>query len=80
MEILNAKYGDGARSRNVTSILRRYVHNNRTIAMPFSNYTEAFGDPAPNRPKHLVIQYRINGRDGQVSLRENSPIVLPSPR
>jgi hypothetical protein len=51
------------------------------IALPSPNYNEAFGgDPAPNVPKQLRIQYRINGKAGQVSLPENSPIDLPAPK
>jgi hypothetical protein len=64
----------------VTAILKRHVRNFPLIVLPSPSYnTSLGGDPAPGIVKQLKIQYRINGKEGQVSFQENAPIVLPVP-
>ena len=81
LEILRAEYGEGARMKDVTAIVRRHVGNYRVIFLPSPSFNEAFGgDPAPGAVKHLKVRYRINGKEGEVSLNENVTVVLPLPR
>lgn len=81
VEILRAEYGIGKQYRDVTEMLRRQVHDFPVIALPAAGYNAAFGgDPAQGVPKELKIQYRINGKPGEVSLPENATIVLPVPK
>ena len=80
VEIVRAEYGAGKKVRDVTDILRKHAGNFPVIALPGASYnTSLGGDPAPNTPKELKIQYRINGKPGEVTLRENATIVLPMP-
>jgi hypothetical protein len=51
------------------------------VVLASPNYNEAFGgDPAPNVPKQLKIQYKIDGKPGEVTLSENATILLPMPK
>ncbi len=80
VEIVHAEYGAGKKVRDVTDILRKHAGNFPVIALPGASYnTSLGGDPAPNTPKELKIQYRIDGKPGEVTLRENATIVLPMP-
>jgi HEAT repeat protein len=81
LEILKAEYGAGAPTKDVTAILRRHARNYRVIFLPSSSYNETFGgDPAPGASKHLKVRYRIDGKEGEVTLNENVTVVLPMPR
>ena len=81
LEILKAEYGEGAQTKDVTAILRSHARNYRVIFLPSASYNETFGgDPASGIVKHLKIRYRINGKEGEVSLNENATVVLPLPR
>ncbi|MFH1269284.1 MAG: PBS lyase, partial [Planctomycetota bacterium] len=81
VEILRAEYGVGTQHRDVTEILRRHVGDFPVIVLPGTSYNAGFGgDPAPGVHKELKIQYRINGKPGEVSLPENATIVLPVPK
>jgi HEAT repeat protein len=81
LEIIKAEFGAGATFRDVTAILRRHAGNYRVIFLPGATYNEALGgDPTPGIVKLLKIKYRINGREGETSLGENAPVVLPVPR
>ncbi len=81
LEILKAEYGEGAPMKDVTAVLRRYAGKYRVIFLLSSSYNEAFGgDPAPGSVKHLKVRYRINGKEGEVTLSENATVVLPMPR
>jgi hypothetical protein len=81
VEILRAEYGAGDKWKDVTEILRRHVGDFPVIALPSSSYNAGLGgDPLPRVPKELKIQYRINGKPGEVSLPENATIVLPVPK
>jgi HEAT repeat protein len=81
VEILKAEYGAGDKQRDVTDILRKQVRNLPFVSLPGANYNASFGgDPAPNQVKRLKIQYRINGRSGEATFRENAAIELPIPK
>ena len=81
LEIIKAEYGAGEKIKDVTATLRKYAKNYRIIFLPSASYNESFGgDPAPGIVKQLKIQYRIDGKEGEVSLNENATIVLPMPK
>ncbi len=81
VEIIKAEYGAGERFKDVTEVLRRRVRGFPLIALPSSRYNTSFGgDPAPGTPKQLKIQYRIDGKAGEVSFPENATILLPTPK
>ena len=81
LEIVKAEYGAGAKTKDVTAILRKYAKNYRILFLPGANYNESLGgDPAPGTAKQLKIQYRVNSKDGEISLNENAMIVLPMPK
>lgn len=81
LEILRAEYGAGDKIKDVTPILRKYAKNYRIIFLPKPSYNESLGgDPAPGIVKQLKINYRINGKAGEVTLGENATIILPMPR
>ena len=80
LEIIQAEYGAGEKTKDVTAMLRQYAKNYRIIFLPSASYNESFGgDPAQGTQKQLKIKYRIDGKAGEVSLNENSTIVLPVP-
>ena len=81
LEIIKAEYGVGTKIKDVTAILRKYAKNYRIIFLPSASYNESLGgDPAQGIVKQLKIQYRIDGKEGEVSLNENATIVLPIPK
>jgi HEAT repeat protein len=81
LEIIKAEFGAGAQTKDVTAILRRHAKNYRVVFLPGATYNESFGgDPAPGTIKQLKIKYRIDGKEGEVSLNENATVVLPMPR
>jgi HEAT repeat protein len=81
LEILQAEYGAGSQTKDVTAILRRYAKNYRLIFLPNTSYNKCFGgDPARGKVKQLKIKYRLDGKDAEVSLNENAPVVLPMPK
>ena len=81
LEIVKAEYGVGEKIKDVTAILRQHAKNYRIIFLPSASYNESFGgDPAQGIVKQLKIKYRIDGKDGEVSLNENATIVLPIPK
>ena len=81
VEIVKAEYGAGAQQKDVTETLRKQVRDFPVIVLASSSYNSSFGgDPASGVPKQLKIQYRINGKMGEISLPENATIVLPMPR
>lgn len=69
--------------RDVTAFLRQHLSGDAlsvTIAQPF---TEIGGDPSPGKGKHLIVDYRLNGRAFRLLLKEEYPVAftiqLPSP-
>jgi HEAT repeat protein len=81
IEILKATYGAGATQQDVTAAIKRLAHGSPAIELPYSTYNETFGgDPVPNTPKQLKIEYRLNDKPGEASFAENAAIVLPVPK
>jgi HEAT repeat protein len=81
LEIVKAEYGAGAKTKDVTAILRKYAKNYRILFLPDTSYNASFGgDPASGVVKQLKIRYRIDGKEAEVSLSENAMIVLPMPK
>jgi hypothetical protein len=81
IEIIKATYGAGDKQKDVTAILKKHVSDFPLIALPSNTYNSAFGgDPVPSVPKMLRIQYRMDGKEGQVELKENAAILLPVPK
>jgi len=81
LEIVKAEYGVGEKIKDVTDVLRKYAKNYRIIFLPSASYNQSFGgDPAQGVVKQLKIKYRIDGKEGEVSLNENATIVLPLPK
>jgi HEAT repeat protein len=81
LEIVKAEYGAGATQKDVTEVLRKHAGDLPLITLPEAGYNASFGgDPVPNTPKKLTIQYKINGKAGEISLAENVLILLPMPK
>ncbi|MCL4202878.1 MAG: HEAT repeat domain-containing protein [Pirellulaceae bacterium] len=81
LEIVKAEYGAGENMKDVTEILRKHAKGYRILFLPNASYNESFGgDPAQGIVKQLKIQYRIDGKEAEVSLSENAMIVLPLPK
>ena len=81
LEIIKAEYGSGATQKDVTEVLQKQAADTPLITLTSANYNECFGgDPAPNSPKQLKIQYKINDKLADVSLPENALIILPMPK
>ena len=80
LDIVKAQYGAGDRFVDVTGILRQHAGDVPLIDLPSGSYNESFGgDPVPGVSKQLQIQYRINGKPAEVTLDENSLILLSIP-
>ncbi|MCG8586740.1 MAG: DUF3395 domain-containing protein, partial [Pirellulales bacterium] len=81
IEVLKAEYGAGKKWKDVTPRLREASTGSHSISLKTPKYNDAFGgDPAPGVIKVLRIQYRIDGKIGTVTLAENAPVVLPTPK
>jgi hypothetical protein len=81
IEIVKAEYGAGTNVKDVTTILRKHVHDFPVIVLPSPSYNATFGgDPAPGVVKQLKVHYRMAGKPGEVSLPENATILLPAPK
>jgi hypothetical protein len=81
IEIVKAEYGAGTSFKDVTTILRKHVHDFPVIILPSPSYNGAFGgDPSPGIRKELKIQYRMADKPGEISFAENATIVLPMPK
>jgi len=81
IEIIKAEYGAGSKVKDVTTILRKHVHDFPVIVLPSPSYNSTFGgDPAPGVVKQLKVQYRMDGKLGEASFAENASIQLPKPQ
>lgn len=81
LEILEARYGAGESWQDVTAVMRKLSGNLPWVSLPSPNYNQSFGgDPAPGVPKQLRVKYRLNGKEGEVTLAENALILLPLPK
>ncbi|HAK95950.1 MAG TPA: PBS lyase, partial [Planctomycetes bacterium] len=81
VEIVKAEYGAGATFKDVTAALARHARGFPLIVLPSPSYNASFGgDPVPGVVKQLKIKYRIDGKEGEVSLQEDAPVLLPVPK
>ena len=81
VEIVKAEYGSGNNMKDVTELLQKQVGDLPLISLASPSYNASFGgDPAPGVSKQLKIQYRINGKPGEIALAEDAVILLPLPK
>ena len=81
VEIVGADYGAGGSRKDVADVLRQHLGDRPVIALPSANYNESFGgDPAPDTPKQLRVQYKIDGKPAEATFAENRLIVLTLPK
>jgi HEAT repeat protein len=81
VEIIKAEYGAGATQKDVTATLQQHVRDLPLITLPSPSYSASFGgDPVPGTVKQLKVQYRINGKAGEVSFPEDAVVMLPMPK
>lgn len=81
VEILKAEYGAGTKFKDVTEVVRKRAGSLPLIVLPSSSYNSSFGgDPLPGVVKVLKIQYRIDGKAGEATFKENATIMLPIPK
>ncbi|MCH2115112.1 MAG: HEAT repeat domain-containing protein [Pirellulales bacterium] len=80
IEIIQAHYGIGDDTKEVTQVVKKSVGRLRIVSLVSPDYNTSFGgDPAPGRAKQLVVKYKINGAIREASFMENAPIILPMP-
>ncbi len=76
--ILNADYGIGQETNDVTGIVAGRLKGN-ALSVPVSN--EFFGgDPAPQKMKQLHVVYTIDGEKHEVVAAEGTTLTLPEDR
>jgi hypothetical protein len=81
LEIIKAEYGAGSTQVNVTETLRGRITDLPLITLSAPSYNASFGgDPAPGTTKQLKVQYRLNGKAGEATFAENSPLLFTMPR
>ena len=81
IEIVKAEYGSGNSKRDVTEVLKKDVGDFSVINLHAPTFNKTFGgDPAPGAPKQLVVEYKMDGKNGQVTFAENEVIMLPVPK
>jgi hypothetical protein len=81
IEIVKAEYGAGSTQKDVTAVLQPLAGDLPLIKLPNENYNASFGgDPVPNTPKQLKVQYKINGKAGEATFPENTVILLTMPK
>jgi hypothetical protein len=81
LEIVKAEYGSGATQKDVTEILQKQVGDLPLIALVSPSYNTSFGgDPTPGSVKQLKVQYKLNGKSGEVSFAEDALLVFPMPK
>ena len=74
LRIIRATYGFGGSTYDVTRQLNNKVRNNN-IYVEVSNAT--FGDPAPGKPKQLIVSYEYKGRVYNKTIREKGIFRVP---
>ena len=81
IEIVGADYGAGGSRKDVADVLKQHLSDRPVIVLPAANYNESFGgDPAPDTPKQLRVQYKIDGKPAEATFAENRLIVLTLPK
>ncbi len=83
LQIEKAYFGAEGSWRDITAFLRSQVKDG-TLSVSLSQpFEEIGGDPAFGRGKHLLVDYRLDGKPCRVLLEEEYPvaftITLPSP-
>jgi hypothetical protein len=72
LRVTHATYGSGNRVMDVTSRLNSQVRGDE-LNIPVNNGSMG-GDPAPGQAKSLSVQYTLNGRDEQRTIREGGTL------
>jgi HEAT repeat protein len=81
IEIIKAEYGAGKHTRDVTQILKEDASDYPVISLHATKYNKSFGgDPSPGSVKHLVVEYRIDGKRGKATFAEDDIIMLRTPK
>lgn len=81
VEIVKAEYGSDSGKKDVTGILQKQATDLPLITLPETTYNKSFGgDPAPGSDKKLKVQYKLNGKPGEVTFAEGALIMLPAPK
>jgi HEAT repeat protein len=81
VEIVKAEYGSDSGKKDVTALLQKQATDLPLITLPEGTYNKSFGgDPAPGSEKKLKVQYKLNGKPGEVTFAEGALIVLPMPK
>ncbi len=81
LEIVKAEYGAGATQKDVTEILQKQVGELPLLTLASESYNTSFGgDPTPGSVKLLKVQYKLNGKAGEVSFAEDALLVFPMPK
>jgi DUF3011 family protein/DnaJ-like protein len=75
LQITRARYGAGNRMADVTARMNSQIRGGQ-LSMRVTNDTMG-GDPSPNQPKTLTVQYLYNGGQGQVVVNEGGTLNLP---
>lgn len=77
LRIIQARYGAGAEHQDVTRALRALVEDGERLIVGVGNGSLG-GDPAPNRPKELHVEYRwgLFGRRLHASRQEGEELRL----
>ena len=81
LEIVKAEYGSGGTQKDVTEILQKQVGDLPLLTLASESYNTSFGgDPTPGSVKQLKVQYKLNGKAGEVSFAEDALLVFPKPK
>ena len=75
LRVTSARYGSGGRVADVTGRLQGMV-NNGILRVRVDNDSMG-GDPAPNQPKQLHLQYLYQGRQRSMTVREGNYLQIP---
>jgi hypothetical protein len=75
LQIMRAQYGADYRFRDVTDLLNSQVQGDR-LRLRVTNDAMG-GDPAPEKPKTLMVSYVYNGEVARTSVNEKDYLELP---
>ena len=76
-EILEARYGAGGQTKDVKSMLLPLCHEH-FILIDVNNLTMG-GDPAPDKPKELVVRMRTGKTELEQRFKEYSEVLILIP-
>ena len=74
LEIRKATYGKGDKMADVTAKVRQAVVSGG-LAVKAENALSG-GDPAPETPKELRVEFTLNGKDGSMTVPENDMLSI----